>query len=161
MVCCAVLYCTVMYCAVLYCTVLYCTVLYCTVLYCTVLYCTVQYDTILCCTALCCILLSVIIQSNVHLTFTHLITVTHVHRMPVSVQSSVCTTVCRICFTTSPQALGNTLFALGKLGKYAMHVRVYLRIFFYNVVESNLLDKLTIPTFSSTFVLFLFVHKRL
>ena len=143
----------------LYCTVLRCTVLYCAVLYCTVLYCAVLYSTVLCYTALCCILQSFIVQSNVHLTFTHLITVMHVHRMPVSVQSSVCTTVCRLCFTASPQALGNTLFALGKLGKCAMHVRVYLRIFFYDLVELNLLDVLIISTFSSIVVfIFLSLH---
>lgn len=53
------------------------------------------------------------------------LTITHLNRMPVSVQSSVCTTVCRICFTTSPQALGNTLFALGKLGMSIVHLFLY------------------------------------
>ena len=39
-------------------------------------------------------------------------------RLPISVQSSVSSAICRICLRMSPQALGNTLYALGRLGEY-------------------------------------------
>ena len=47
----------------------------------------------------------------------------NLHRLPISVQSSVSSAICRVCMRMSPQALGNTLYALGRLGAY---VRVIL-----------------------------------
>jgi hypothetical protein len=105
-------WCGVVWCGVVWCAMVWCGAVKC-VVWCYVLHCTVRATRHL----------LLFIQNKINLTFTN--SPTHLHRMPVSVQSSVCTTVCRICFTTSPQALGNTLFALGKLGVLIVHLFLY------------------------------------
>ena len=40
--------------------------------------------------------------------------------LPLDVQSSICTAVCRRCFNMSGQAVGNTIYSLGRLGVHAV-----------------------------------------
>jgi hypothetical protein len=128
---CGVVWCGVVWCGMMWCGVVWCGMVWYDVVWCDVMWCGVVYRTVRATSHL-----FLFVQNEPNLTFIN--SPTHLNRMPVSVQSSVCTTVCRICFTTSPQALGNTLFALGKLGMSIVLLFLYSCIVFIEFLRMTL-----------------------